>query len=44
MRAENKWFPFCSERCKLVDLGGWLDEDFRIPGRTGSANPQEFDQ
>jgi uncharacterized protein len=22
--------PFCSPRCKLVDLGRWLDEDFRI--------------
>lgn len=24
--------PFCSERCRLVDLGGWLDERFRIAG------------
>lgn len=23
-------FPFCSQRCKLVDLGQWLDEDHRI--------------
>ena len=23
-------FPFCSERCKLVDLGAWLDETYRI--------------
>ena len=23
--------PFCSERCKLVDLGRWLDESYRIP-------------
>lgn len=23
-------FPFCSERCKLVDLGAWLDEAYRI--------------
>jgi uncharacterized protein len=22
--------PFCSERCKLMDLGGWLDEGYRI--------------
>ncbi|MHC4552208.1 MAG: DNA gyrase inhibitor YacG [Planctomycetota bacterium] len=26
-----RFFPFCSERCRLVDLGAWLDEDFRIP-------------
>jgi endogenous inhibitor of DNA gyrase (YacG/DUF329 family) len=24
-------FPFCSPRCKLVDLGRWLGEDYRIP-------------
>ena len=27
---ENKWRPFCSERCKLVDLGSWAAEDYRI--------------
>ncbi len=31
-RAENRAFPFCSERCKLIDLGKWLGEDYRIPG------------
>jgi endogenous inhibitor of DNA gyrase (YacG/DUF329 family) len=25
-------FPFCSTRCKLVDLGAWLDGSYRIPG------------
>lgn len=25
-------FPFCSERCRLVDLGRWIDESHRIPG------------
>lgn len=28
----NKLFPFCSERCHLVDLGRWLREDYRVPG------------
>ena len=28
----NKLFPFCSERCHLVDLGRWLGEEYRIPG------------
>jgi len=23
-------FPFCSERCKFMDLGAWLDEKYRI--------------
>lgn len=31
------WKPFCSERCKLIDLGSWADESYRIPesGRSG---------
>ena len=29
---ENPWRPFCSERCKLIDLGKWVLEDYRIPG------------
>lgn len=28
----QKWRPFCSERCKLIDLGDWLAEEHRIPG------------
>ncbi|MCI0479990.1 MAG: DNA gyrase inhibitor YacG [Candidatus Dadabacteria bacterium] len=28
----NKWRPFCSERCKMVDLGAWVTESYRIPG------------
>lgn len=23
--------PFCSERCRLIDLGAWAEEDYRIP-------------
>lgn len=25
-------FPFCSPACKLVDLGRWLDGNYRVPG------------
>ena len=24
-------FPFCSERCQLIDLGRWLGEEYRVP-------------
>ena len=27
---EAGFFPFCSQRCKLIDLGAWLDADYRI--------------
>lgn len=29
---EQRWKPFCSERCKLIDLGEWATEGHRIPG------------
>ena len=28
---ENKWKPFCSERCKLIDLGEWATEKYKVP-------------
>lgn len=28
-----KYFPFCSERCKLMDLGRWLNGSYHIPGK-----------
>lgn len=28
-----RFFPFCSERCKLIDLGAWLDASYRIPNK-----------
>jgi hypothetical protein len=31
--AQMKFFPFCSERCKLIDLGAWFDANYRIPSR-----------
>ena len=32
-RNDNPTFPFCSERCRLIDLGNWLGETYRIPTR-----------
>lgn len=29
---ENPFRPFCSERCKLIDLGAWASDEYRIPG------------
>ena len=29
----NPWRPFCSERCRLVDLGAWASESYRIPAK-----------
>jgi endogenous inhibitor of DNA gyrase (YacG/DUF329 family) len=31
-RSENASFPFCSERCRQIDLGKWLNEEHRVAG------------
>jgi endogenous inhibitor of DNA gyrase (YacG/DUF329 family) len=38
----NAFRPFCSERCKNIDLGAWASEDFRMPAR-GLAEDQFTD-
>jgi endogenous inhibitor of DNA gyrase (YacG/DUF329 family) len=30
-RGENPSFPFCTARCKMIDLGKWLSEEYRVP-------------
>jgi endogenous inhibitor of DNA gyrase (YacG/DUF329 family) len=32
--AESRYRPFCSERCKQIDLGAWAEEKYVIPGST----------
>jgi uncharacterized protein len=36
-RAENRAFPFCSDRCRLIDLGRWLGEEYRVSGERAGA-------
>jgi len=45
--SANSWRPFCSERCKLIDLGDWIEEKNRIEDDTSgfgepSDNIQKF--
>ncbi|MGE3973025.1 MAG: DNA gyrase inhibitor YacG [Bdellovibrionales bacterium] len=28
---KNEFRPFCSERCRLIDLGDWAQEKFKVP-------------
>ena len=28
---DNPFRPFCSERCKLIDLGAWASDEYRLP-------------
>jgi endogenous inhibitor of DNA gyrase (YacG/DUF329 family) len=42
----NRFRPFCSERCQLIDLGAWTEERYRIPGEkvdSGSDGDEEDD-
>ena len=35
----NKFRPFCCERCQMIDLGDWANENFKIPDN----KPAELD-
>lgn len=39
----NAYRPFCSERCKQVDLGAWASEDFRMPAEAPPGDAQYGD-
>ena len=28
---DNEFRPFCSERCKMIDLGAWANEEYSLP-------------
>jgi len=36
---EAKLFPFCSQRCKLIDLGAWLDDKYKIVSKPSDIPP-----
>ncbi|MGE0632179.1 MAG: DNA gyrase inhibitor YacG [Pseudobdellovibrionaceae bacterium] len=40
--SQNTYRPFCSERCKLIDLGKWASEDYKIP--IENQTPNDFDE
>ncbi|HEX9101281.1 MAG TPA: DNA gyrase inhibitor YacG [Polyangia bacterium] len=40
---DAKSFPFCSERCRLVDLGNWLDGRYRIASQNDERKPDDPD-
>jgi endogenous inhibitor of DNA gyrase (YacG/DUF329 family) len=37
--SSNPYRPFCSARCKNMDLGAWANEDFRMPAK---VNPEDL--
>jgi uncharacterized protein len=39
--ASAPFRPFCSERCRLIDLGAWLSEKHSIPGEASPMQDEE---
>ena len=42
--SENQFRPFCSDRCKLIDLGEWANESRKIPVEEGHLLPIDEDE
>ena len=44
-QGPKEWpdFPFCSARCRLIDLGRWLGEEYRVATETGEEAPERDD-
>lgn len=40
---DGKFAPFCSDRCKMVDLGKWLGEEYRIASPLTVEDLQELE-
>lgn len=42
--SDSRWQPFCSERCRMADLGRWLQGDYRVPGSTVDSGRDNSDE
>ena len=40
-RGENPSFPFCSPRCRAVDLGRWFTGEYRVAGRRAAQEEEK---
>ena len=36
--ADQSPWPFCSHRCRLIDLGKWLGEEYRVPAEPAGVD------
>ena len=42
-KPESKYRPFCSERCQLIDLGEWANEEKRIAAVENDVMTSDLD-
>jgi len=41
--ADSPTPPFCCERCKMIDLGNWLNEDYAVPNDGDDEQEESFE-
>lgn len=41
--SRNSFRPFCSERCRLIDLGEWAEGNYKVPTAPHEMTPEELD-
>jgi endogenous inhibitor of DNA gyrase (YacG/DUF329 family) len=39
--GQSTALPFCSERCRRIDFGRWLGEEYAVPVEPGDEDPDE---
>ena len=40
----HEWRPFCSERCKMLDLGAWADEEYSLPVENAGLSEEDLER
>jgi uncharacterized protein len=40
-QMDPAWRPFCSERCRMADLGRWLSDDYRVADESRVGLPDD---
>lgn len=41
---ENDHRPFCSERCKLLDFGAWINEEYALPAESSELSEEDLQE
>ncbi|HSR50563.1 MAG TPA: DNA gyrase inhibitor YacG [Acidobacteriota bacterium] len=43
-RVKDKYFPFCSRRCRMIDLGKWFNEEYSVETEEKPWDPSDPEQ
>ncbi|MBX3244027.1 MAG: DNA gyrase inhibitor YacG [Acidobacteria bacterium] len=39
---DNEFRPFCSERCRLIDFGAWVNEEYSLPAESSELTEEDL--